>query len=162
MFWTFYFAILGFEIKASNLQGSHLSHSTSPFGVGYFWNRVSLYVWSGLDSNSPVCISCIAGWSVPPCLAFSVEMGSRELFCLFRPQCLILPISTSLIAGMTTLNHCTQLIFTFFTHVLLSWLLRQKNVLFLKYLHSIVYNHYWYDMRPYILLVTLIIMTLYL
>jgi hypothetical protein len=34
-----------------------LSHSASPFCIGYFWDRVSLYAQVGLDRDVPICAS---------------------------------------------------------------------------------------------------------
>jgi hypothetical protein len=60
-----------------------LSHTSSCFCSGYF-AIVSLFAWACLDCNPPTFASC-RKWDdrcIPPCSAFSVEMGSYKLFFL--------------------------------------------------------------------------------
>jgi hypothetical protein len=55
----------------------HLSHSTSPFSVDYFWDRVSLYALAGLDSDPPNYASLLSWYDSLHQLDQSfVEMGS--------------------------------------------------------------------------------------
>jgi hypothetical protein len=38
----------------------HLNYSASPSCIGYFWDRVLLYDWAGLDSEPPIVLHCVA------------------------------------------------------------------------------------------------------
>jgi hypothetical protein len=38
-----------------------LSHAPSPFCFHYFWDRVSLYAWAGLNRDLPIYASIVDG-----------------------------------------------------------------------------------------------------
>jgi hypothetical protein len=89
-------AVWGFELRASHLLGRCSSIWTAPlvlFLVDLFWNRVSYLCtcWPELWSFSLGFPSCWDDRHVPPCLPFSVEMGSCEIFIRFDFQPLFSP-----------------------------------------------------------------------
>jgi hypothetical protein len=84
----------------------HLSHSASPFCVGYFWGRVSLYTWAGLQYDS-ICASQHSWDDSHFAQPFSWDVV-MQTFCPEWPWTAILLISTSWVARSTGLNHCAQ------------------------------------------------------
>jgi hypothetical protein len=60
----------------------HLSHSTSPFCSGYFWDRVCIYSWASVDLNHPIYASraAVMAGTHHHTQILLVEMESHELF----------------------------------------------------------------------------------
>jgi hypothetical protein len=66
------------------------------FGIGYFWDGVSLYAWTGLDLDRPICAS-LCCWDdrhtpLNPAIGWD---GVLQIFILSWPWTAILPISAS-------------------------------------------------------------------
>lgn len=79
-----------------------LSHVSSPFGSGYFWDRISLFAPVDLghdphkfEDDTPVI----------PCPPFSMEVGFLELFPPGWPQTLILLLSVFWVPKIAGMSH---------------------------------------------------------
>jgi hypothetical protein len=86
-----------------------LSHPANPFYVGYFWDRVSLYVQAGLNHNPPVCAFPIAG--ITGSCHHAQTLGKMGSCKLFAGAGFKIPFSQPLISQVdriTVLNHRTQ------------------------------------------------------
>jgi hypothetical protein len=83
----------------------HLSHTPRPFHFGYFWNKISLYVWDGLRHNTSLCfLHNVDDSHTPPCKTL---IGWDEVllnFCLGWLQTMILLISASQVARHSILK----------------------------------------------------------
>jgi hypothetical protein len=96
----FYFEGTAFELKVSCLLSRYSIAWATPsalFCCGSFWDRVSLYVWASLNHDSSI------SWDdrhAPLCQFFGWD-GVWQTFCLVWPGTMILPISASVIVGMT-------------------------------------------------------------
>jgi hypothetical protein len=93
----------------------YLRQSTSSFCFGYFWDRVSLYAWTGLDHGLPIYASLHSGKDrymlLYPAIGWDKVL---QTFCLGWPKTDIFPISAfqvSRIRGWTTVS---SLSFRFF------------------------------------------------
>jgi hypothetical protein len=89
-----------------------LNNNFSPLYSGYFGDRFSLFVRTGLDHDTPIYVSCHR-WedrstTLHPAF-FPLRWGLPSFFCLDWLQSMICPISASHIAGMIGMHHCTQL-----------------------------------------------------
>jgi hypothetical protein len=88
---NFFFAVLGFELRASTLAMQalyHLRHSTSPvFGVGYFQDRASWTICPGWLRNAILLISAsqvaritgVSHWC-PDQIIFNATSGYIHLY----------------------------------------------------------------------------------
>jgi hypothetical protein len=106
LLWCFFFCSSGDWSQGLVLY--HLSHSTSPFCIGYFWDRVSFYAraaWIVILLFELPCRTWMTDMYHYPQLL--IEMGVSRTFCLGWPQTLILPISASLVARITGVSHHT-------------------------------------------------------
>jgi hypothetical protein len=69
-----------------------LSHSISPFCIGYFWDRVSPYDRAGMDCNPPICASLHSCDEKHTLLSSAIGWEVSQLFCLRWPWMAILQI----------------------------------------------------------------------
>jgi hypothetical protein len=60
-----------------------LSHISSPFCIGYFWDEVLLYIQAGLDLDSPIYDSHIAGMTSTQ---HQAQQFVQDGFSLTSPQ----------------------------------------------------------------------------
>jgi hypothetical protein len=84
--YLFIYGRLGFEFRALCLLGRYSTGWVTPPAVfaRVIFAIVLLFAWACLDCNPPTFASCHK-WDdrcIPPCSAFSVEMGSYKLFFL--------------------------------------------------------------------------------
>jgi hypothetical protein len=115
LFWQYWIWTQGFELAKQALY--HLSHISSPFGFGYFGDRLSLFC--------PCCLGLWSSYVKFPTIAgmtgsghhaqlFSIEMWScKQLFDCFGlgwPFTVILPFSASCRPGTTGTQYHTQLL----------------------------------------------------
>jgi hypothetical protein len=104
----FFLIVLGFELRASCL--GHLSDTSSPFCFSYFSDRISCFGW-GWPEPWLSYLHLLSSWyythiSTTSCLF--VEMGGVLLsFCPCWPWLLILPVSASWIARITSMRYLT-------------------------------------------------------
>jgi hypothetical protein len=107
----FIFSNVDFELKASHWQALyHLSHAPSPLSLGIFSDRVFHFLpGARLDHKPLTYISHISGMT-----GLFVEMGISLTFCLGWSQSAILPVSTSLVARISSVSHWAQHCFSFF------------------------------------------------
>jgi hypothetical protein len=101
-----------------------LSHSSSPFGIGYFWDRVLFYAWASLDHDPTICTSlpCWDDRHVLPHPAIGWDGVSRSLsLSLFFP---ILNWNVHdlhlWVAKIIGLSHCAQTEIFFLLRVILA------------------------------------------
>jgi hypothetical protein len=93
-------------MQSANQELYLLSHTSSPFCFGYFWDRVSLYAWPYLDHSPPICAS-LCSWVdkyMPP----SSAMGSDGVLRTFHPgwlQTISLLSSASRAARIMDVSH---------------------------------------------------------
>jgi hypothetical protein len=107
-FFFFLFVVLEVEFRALHLLGVlPLGHSLRPFIVGYFWDKISLYVQASLDFDPPISASP-QSWDdryVP--LHPAIGWGVACSFCLDWPWIAVLPISSQ-VARITALRHLSR------------------------------------------------------
>jgi hypothetical protein len=107
-------AVLGFELKLSYTS----SYTSTTWAMppaspsfphsGYFWDRVSLFAWAGLDYNLPIYTSQ-SSWDDRCSLPHQAFFVEKQTFCLGWPWTTILLILASWVARIIGLSYCAHL-----------------------------------------------------
>jgi hypothetical protein len=124
---------MGVELRTLHLLSRYCTSSAMPTALFayYFWDRAPHYAWAGLDHDPPIYAS-LCSWAEWHHAHLLVEMGNLENFLPGLPWTIILPISTSWIARITSLSHHAWWMCIIFTQQnlcsLISWCVRNCHL----------------------------------